>query len=216
MIDTWKAWVMLAFGVLIGAVLIYVWPWPLQFTATKKDWVDVLTAFGTLGAVLVAVSLAIWQHSKDRDRGRNLGIIAAATIRQRTAAMRTAARNLGDIFHHVAEEGPFEDVEIQAGEMLKSMEECLPLTPEEILQIIGVSKTCALTLATGNGSFIDAVARSQKSFGLFERGNEALQRSVAKACLPNLTRAYTALDAALDEMDRAVKSFKVPDRPPLL
>ncbi|BET09397.1 hypothetical protein [Pandoraea sputorum] len=78
MIETWKAWVMLAFGVLVGAVLIYIWPWPLVFTATDKDWVDALAALATLAAVIVALGIGLVPVVLERSKARAEALLASA------------------------------------------------------------------------------------------------------------------------------------------
>ncbi|EON11941.1 hypothetical protein [Pandoraea sp. SD6-2] len=92
MIETWKAWVMLAFGVLVGAVLIYVWPWPLIFVAARKDWVEVTAAFGTVGATIAAVVIAIRSESKSRRQGETRASIVAVMLSPKVRAAADLAQ----------------------------------------------------------------------------------------------------------------------------
>ena len=58
-IDDGRAVLLVAFGMLLGVVVAYIWPWKTSIVGQTKDWVDIATAIGTLGAVVAAVGIAL-------------------------------------------------------------------------------------------------------------------------------------------------------------
>ncbi|VVE29020.1 hypothetical protein PEP31012_03569 [Pandoraea eparura] len=61
-----RAVLLVALGMLLGVVVAYIWPWKTLIVGQTKDWVDMATAIGTVGAVVAAVGIALrdarWRH----------------------------------------------------------------------------------------------------------------------------------------------------------
>lgn len=49
--------ILVLFGALLGAVLFAIWPFAFAFKHSSKDWIEAVTAIGTVGAVLAALFL---------------------------------------------------------------------------------------------------------------------------------------------------------------
>ncbi|WP_017234942.1 hypothetical protein [Pandoraea sp. B-6] len=58
-IDDGRAVLLVAFGMLLGGVVAYIWSWKTLIVGQTKDWVDIATAIGTVGAVVAAVGIAL-------------------------------------------------------------------------------------------------------------------------------------------------------------
>lgn len=80
MIETWKAWVMLAFGVLVGVVVTYIFPWPIWFKPSPKDWIEAVSAIGTVAAVIVAIGIALRDSYRRNRESQQRAILVAARL----------------------------------------------------------------------------------------------------------------------------------------
>ncbi|VVE53319.1 hypothetical protein PCO31111_04881 [Pandoraea communis] len=152
MIETWKAWVMLAFGVLIGAALIYVWPWPLIFKATEKDWVDALSALATLAAVVVALGIGLVPVMVERSKARSEALLASARF---VMVCKAPVASLSSI-SKVLDPGPVDPREILDVHLIAVLKEAhgrakMPtLTPPELRllsTLLGKRQTIAFATA---------------------------------------------------------------------
>ncbi|VVD75094.1 hypothetical protein [Pandoraea commovens] len=80
-LKTGKALLLVAFGLALGLVVAYIWPWPtVVIQAKNKDWVDIATALGTVGAVVVSLGLATAELRRRGQEGADRASLVAAQI----------------------------------------------------------------------------------------------------------------------------------------
>lgn len=75
-IDDGRAVLLVAFGLLLGVVVAYIWPWKTSIAGTKKDWIEIANAVGTVGAVAAAVGIALRDARWRRETKESEAVIA--------------------------------------------------------------------------------------------------------------------------------------------
>lgn len=79
-IDDVKAVLLVTFGVVVGVVIAYIWPWKTTVVGNTKDWIDVATAIGTVGAVVTALAIASADRRRRKTEAEDRAALVAARV----------------------------------------------------------------------------------------------------------------------------------------
>lgn len=199
-----KALLLVAFGAFLGIVIAYIWPWKTTIVSGTKDWVDVATAVGTVGAVLVAVGMPLFMHRKERLTAQQRAGLAAAIMQERTERMRRDVENAVSLLVHISEEGLYEGWLGNVEGFLGVLKSHVPWSIEEISRLSDLPSDCAFNLARASGNFSEGVARFEGAMDLLRAGNERLVRKLVERVAVPLESAQIGFEKSLVHINAAV------------
>ncbi|EON13111.1 hypothetical protein [Pandoraea sp. SD6-2] len=97
-IDDGRAVLLVAFGMLLGVVFAYIWPWKTLIVGQTKDWVDIATAIGTVGAVVAAVGIALRDARWRRETKESEAVMAWGLVSDELRAKGDELKEMLSVF----------------------------------------------------------------------------------------------------------------------
>ncbi|WP_168793560.1 hypothetical protein [Paraburkholderia aromaticivorans] len=142
--DTQQCVALIGYGILIGLGAMLIWPFA-PFRHTTKDWVDVLSAVGTCGAVVVALGFGITQEVIRRNDSLAKAKIVGAYLTPRLAVVMDAAVKTREALFGDAD-GVTKGMRCQtAAELCRPMDWTIP--PNDLAALTPLPRAAAFRLA---------------------------------------------------------------------
>ncbi|AHB08374.1 hypothetical protein U875_09475 [Pandoraea pnomenusa 3kgm] len=97
-LDDIRVVLLIVFGAVLGVVIAYIWPWKTTVSSAGKDWVDVATAIGTVGAAAVAGAIALRDARWRRETKESEAVIAWGLVSDELRVKADELREVVAIF----------------------------------------------------------------------------------------------------------------------
>ncbi|WP_353191370.1 hypothetical protein [Pandoraea pnomenusa] len=186
-----RAILLVAFGAVLGVVVAYIWPWKTSLSSGGKDWVDVATAIGTVGAVAVAGAIALRDARWRRETKESEAVIAWGLVNDE---LRVKADELQEVVSVFAREP---DRMRRSGEgytVAKRVSEQLELTiPHDMLIKLA-------SLPGGRGGYI------AEAVGLFPTIRRLLETYISTG---SPDAVYTSRAMAVTKIEQALRNIEI-------
>lgn len=199
-IERHTTWIGFALAFAGGVMVASFW----MYRDAKNFW-EILTAIGTLGAVFTAVCVPIAVRSRDRINAMRSSSVAAAIMQGRTFRMKRDVGNAVDFLEHFAENGPYEGYGNDAKAFLEILKSHVPWTIDEIGKLSDLPSDCAFNMARATGDFSEGVARFDGSIAFIESEHTAFAQRIAGEVAERLKPAEISFGEALIHIDAAVR-----------
>jgi hypothetical protein len=139
-----RSFILIAYGAALGCGAMIIWPFT-PFRSTTKDWVDVATAIGTCGAVVVALWLGLRQEALRREDAELKAQMIGTHLAPRLAVVLDAAVRTHEALFGEA------DAVGDTGRCFAAYGVCGPLTseipPEQLAALTPLPQSAAFRLA---------------------------------------------------------------------
>lgn len=169
-------------------------------STTSKDFWDVMTAVGTVGAAVVAVGIALWQEHRARSEKMDKARLRASALTMRVAFV-TAEISAGAL--HLTAAATHDCAPEYFGQLAARLAQVKVWDASEIEPLVSLPNGCAHNLAAAFDRL--QVARSHlEAFALSqERLVSAERKKTAKFASILLTEAASMISAATTELQKA-------------